>query len=79
MGAHLLDHADFLIIFVDEHDHRSRRHRPLIHPLQIWSHVPTLILLKRYTTRDCPPEFCDGRRFAPSAAIGRIDCQRYCG
>jgi len=34
MGAHFLDHADFLIGFVDAHEHRSGGHRPLIHPLR---------------------------------------------
>ena len=33
MGTHFLDHADFLIVFVDAHQHRNSGHRLLIHPL----------------------------------------------
>jgi hypothetical protein len=39
MGAHFLDHADFLIILVDEYDHRCDGHWRLIHPFRVWWHV----------------------------------------
>jgi len=39
MGAHFLDDADFLIVFVDADEHRCGRHWRLIHPLRVSCHV----------------------------------------
>ena len=57
MGAHLLDYANFAVVFIHLHEHRTGGHRLVIH-LFLREGDQTgepLILLKRYTTRTSSP------------------------
>ena len=56
MGGHLLDNADFLIVFVDAHEHRSGHWRLIYTRLRsevAWHAIdvdPVQRLVKQYTT-----------------------------
>lgn len=39
MGAYFVDDAEFVIVFVDVHEHRSGGHCRLIHPLRVASYA----------------------------------------